>query len=48
VSITRNEFADAIDLFPERRRVLFAHRDALDLVAVDDHRRIWQNLLSAD
>ena len=36
VDVTRqNEFADASDLFPERRRILFAHRDAFDLVAVD-------------
>jgi hypothetical protein len=44
IDVTReNEFTDAIDLFPERRRVLFADRDALDLAAVDDHRRIRQN-----
>jgi hypothetical protein len=41
VDVTRqNEFADAVDLSSERRRVLFAHRCALDLVAVDHHRRV--------
>jgi len=45
VDVTRqNDLAGAIDLFPERRRVLLAHRDAFDLVAVDYHRRIRQHL----
>jgi hypothetical protein len=44
IYVTRqNEFTDAIDLFPERPRILLTDRDALDLVAVDDHRRIRQN-----
>ncbi len=36
----QNELAGAIDLFSERRRVLFANRDALNLVAVDHDRRV--------
>jgi hypothetical protein len=44
VDVTRqNEFADASNLFPERRRVLPAHRDALNLLAVDHYRRIRQH-----
>ena len=40
----QNEFACAINLFPQRRRILLAHRDPFDLVAVDDHCRIRQDL----
>jgi hypothetical protein len=44
VDVTRqNEFADATDLFPERSSILFAHRDALNLVAVDNDRGVWQH-----
>ncbi len=43
VDVTRRyEFSDALDLFPERRRVLLAHRDALNLVAIDHDRRVRQ------
>ena len=38
-----NKFADATDLSPERGGVLFAHRDALNLVAVDHDRGIRQH-----
>jgi hypothetical protein len=34
----QNEFADARNLFSERHRILFAHRDPFDLVAVDHNR----------
>jgi hypothetical protein len=44
VDVTRqNEFADATDLFPKRSSILFAHRDALNLVAIDDDRGVWQH-----
>src|SRR4029077_5164430 len=44
VDVTRqNKFADATDLFPERGSVLFAHRDALNLVPVDNYRGIRQH-----
>jgi hypothetical protein len=44
VDITRqNEFADATDLFPKRSSILFAHRDALNLVAIDHDRGVWQH-----
>jgi hypothetical protein len=44
VDVTRqNEFADATDLFPERGSVLFAHRNALNLVPVDNDRGIRQH-----
>jgi hypothetical protein len=44
VDVTRqNEFADATDLFPEGCSVLFAHRNALNLVAVDDNSRVGQH-----
>jgi len=36
----QNEFTGAIDLFTERRRVLPAHSDAFNLVAIDHDRRI--------
>ncbi len=43
VDVTRqNELAGAIDLFPERRRVLLADRNAFDLVAVNYHCRVRQ------
>src|SRR5215469_216040 len=38
----QNEFADATDLFTKRSRILFAHRDAFDLIAVDHNRRVRQ------
>ena len=44
VDIARqDEFADATDLFSERRAVLLPHRDAFDLVAVNNHRGIRQH-----
>jgi len=45
VDVTReNKLAGAIDLFAERRGILFPHRDAFDLVAVDHDSRIRQHL----
>jgi hypothetical protein len=44
VDVTRqNEFADAIDLPAERCCVLFAHRNALNFVAIDDDSRVRQH-----
>ena len=40
----QNEFAGATDLFTKRGGILSAHRDALDLVAVDHDRRIRHHL----
>jgi hypothetical protein len=39
----QNKFAGATDLFPERGSVLFAHRNALNLVPVDNDRGIRQH-----
>src|SRR5262249_1135864 len=39
-----DELADAGNLFSERGCVLFAHGDALKLVAIDYDRRIWHHL----
>ena len=39
----QNEFADATDLFAERGRILLTHRDPLNLVTVDNDRRIRQD-----
>jgi hypothetical protein len=38
-----NEFADATDLFPKRGSILFAHRDPLNLVAINNDRRVRQD-----
>jgi hypothetical protein len=44
VDVTRqNKFADATDLFPERGSVLFADRNTLNLVPVDNDRGIRQH-----
>jgi len=44
VDVTRqNEFPDVIDLLPEGRRILFAHRNTLDLAAVHYDRRVRQH-----
>ena len=40
----QNEFAFAINLFPERRRALLPHGDVFDLLAVDHHGRIRHHL----
>ena len=39
----QDEFVGATDLFAELRGILFPHRDAFDLIAVDHNRRIWQH-----
>ena len=39
----QNEFAHATDLSSKRGGILFSHRDALDLVAVDHDGRIRQH-----
>src|SRR5262249_16074625 len=39
----QNEFADATDLFPEGCSILFAHRDALNLIAIDNDSGVWQD-----
>jgi hypothetical protein len=44
VDVTRQDkFTYATDLFAEGGGVLFAHRDALNLVAIDNDRGVWQH-----
>jgi hypothetical protein len=39
----QNKFADATNLSAKRGGVLFAHGDLFNLVAIDNHRGIWQH-----